>query len=588
MKKITTLLLSVTTSLLLLNCKSEEKKQDFSSLTENYFDDKNAMNPLDATQSGQNQYNDQLQFEMTDSFRKSQEAFFDKYQTALKGFAIEDLSEEEKNSYEIIKWEVEIGKDLLKQPTNLLPVHQFWGTHLTMGQFAGGTGAQPFKTEQDYTNFLKRMDKYAVWIDSAMVYMKKGMAKGVVLPKSLTVKLIPQFAEMATPKIEDNLFYSSIILLPTTFPDRIKNELTAKYTATINNKLIPQYKKMADFLNKEYLPASRATSGIGSLPFGKELYATYVKQWTTTDMTPEQIHELGLKEVARLNAEMEKVKTQVGFKGTLLEFFEVVRNKKELKPFTKPEEVIANFQSIYTRIKPNVDKLFALQPKTKFEIRRTEAFREKTASAEYNQGTADGSRPGIFYVPIPDVANYNMYGDEDLFLHEAVPGHHFQISLQQENENLPDFRKFNWFGAYGEGWALYTESLGKELGLYQDPYQYFGMLGNEMHRAVRLVVDTGLHSKGWTRAQAIQYSLANEAESEASIIPEIERYMAIPGQALSYKIGQLKILELRKKAETKMGAKFDIKKFHEKVLESGVMPLAILENKINAWIPKSN
>ncbi|MFV8360468.1 DUF885 domain-containing protein [Flavobacterium sp. LS1P3] len=584
MKKITTLLLSVTTSLLLVNCKSEDKKQDFNSLTKNYFDDKNAMSPLDATQSGQNQYNDQLQFEMTDSFRKSQEAFFNKYQSALQNITVEDLSDEEKNSYEIIKWEVEIGKDLLKQPTNLLPVHQFWGTHLTMGQFAGGTSAQPFKTEKDYTNFLKRMDKYAVWIDSAMVYMKKGLDKGVVLPKSLTVKLIPQFAEMATPNIEDNLFYSAIKLMPASFPDSIKEDLTAKYTSTINTKLIPQYKKMADFLNKEYLPASRTTSGIGSLPFGKELYATYVKQWTTTEMTPEQIHELGLKEVARLTSEMEKVKTQVGFKGTLIEFFEEVRNKKELKPFTKPEEVIANFQSIYTRIKPNVDKLFALQPKTKFEIRRTEAFREKTASAEYNQGTADGTRPGIFYVPIPEVANYNMYGDEDLFLHEAIPGHHFQISLQQENESLPDFRKFNWFGAYGEGWALYTESLGKELGLYQDPYQYFGMLGNEMHRAVRLVVDTGLHSKGWTREQAIKYSLANEAESEASIIPEIERYMAIPGQALSYKIGQLKIMELRKKAETKMGTKFDIKKFHEKVLESGVMPLALLEMKINAWI----
>ena len=584
MKKITTLLLSVAASLLLVNCKSEEKKQDFSSLTKNYFDDKNAMNPLDATQSGQNQYNDQLQFEMTDSFRKSQEAFFNKYQSALQNIAFKDLSEEEKNSYEIIKWEVEIGKDLLKQPTNLLPVHQFWGTHLTMGQFAGGTGAQPFKTEKDYTNFLKRMEKYSVWIDSAMVYMKKGIAKGVVLPKSLTVKLIPQFAEMATPNIEDNLFYSAIKLMPASFPDGIKEDLTAKYTATINTKLIPQYKKMADFLSKEYLPASRATSGIGSLTFGKDLYATYVKQWTTTEMTPGQIHALGLKEVARLNAEMEKVKTQVGFKGTLLEFFEEVRNKKELKPFTKPEEVIANFQSIYARIKPNVDKLFALQPTTKFEIRRTEAFREKTASAEYNQGTADGTRPGIFYVPIPDVANYNMYGDEDLFLHEAIPGHHFQISLQQENQSLPDFRKFNWFGAYGEGWALYTESLGKELGLYQDPYQYFGMLGNEMHRAVRLVVDTGLHSKGWTREQAIKYSLANEAESEASIIPEIERYMAIPGQALSYKIGQLKIMELRKKAESKMGTKFDIKKFHEKVLESGVMPLALLEKKINAWI----
>ena len=584
MRKITAIFITITTSLLLVNCKSEDKKEDFNSLTKNYFDDKNALNPLDATQSGQYEYNDQLQFEMTDSFRKSQEAFFDKYKTALQTIEVENLSEEEKNSYEIIKWEVEIGKDLLKQPTNLMPVHQFWGTHLTMGQFAGGTSAQPFKTEKDYTNFLKRMDKYSVWIDSAMVYMKKGMAKGIVLPKALTEKIIPQFAEMATPKIEDNLFYSAIKLMPASFSDDVKKDLTTKYTATINEKLIPQYKKMADFLTKEYLPASRATSGIGSLPFGKGLYATYVKQWTTTEMTPEEIHKLGLKEVARLHAEMEKVKNQVGFKGTLLEFFEEVRNKKELKPFKKPEEVIANFQSIYARIKPNVDKLFALQPKTKFEIRRTEAFREKTASAEYNQGTADGLRPGIFYVPIPDVANYNLYGDEDLFLHEAIPGHHFQISLQQENNSLPDFRKFNWFGAYGEGWALYTESLGKELGLYQDPYQYFGMLGNEMHRAVRLVVDTGLHSKGWTREQAIQYSLENEAESKASIIPEIERYMAIPGQALSYKIGQLKIMELRKKAEVKMGTKFDIKKFHEKVLESGVMPLALLEKKINAWI----
>ena len=584
MKKTIALFFTVFTSLLFVNCKPDDKKQDFSSLTKSYFDDKNSLDPLGATQSGQNQYNDQLQFEMTDSYRKSQTAFFDKYATALTTIAKDKLTEEEKNSYEIIKWEVEIGQSLLKQPTNLLPVHQFWGTHLTMGQFAGGTSAQPFKTEQDYNNFLKRMDKYAVWIDSAMVYMKKGISKGVVLPKSLTVKLIPQFAGMATATIEDNLFYSAIKLMPASFPESIKKDLTVKYSATINDKLIPQYKKMADFLKKEYLPASRATSGIGSLPFGKDLYATYVKQWTTTDMTPEAIHELGLKEVARLTAEMEKVKTQVGFKGTLIEFFEEVRNKKELKPFTKPEEVIANFQSIYTRIKPNVDKLFALQPQTKFEIRRTEAFREQTASAEYNQGTADGTRPGIFYVPIPDVANYNMYGDEDLFLHEAIPGHHFQISLQQENKSLPDFRKFNWFGAYGEGWALYTESLGKELGLYQDSYQYFGMLGNEMHRAVRLVVDTGLHAKGWTREQAIKYSLANEAESEASIIPEIERYMAIPGQALSYKIGQLKIMELRKKAETKMGSKFDIKKFHEKVLESGVMPLALLENKINAWI----
>ncbi|MBX9886340.1 MAG: DUF885 domain-containing protein [Flavobacteriaceae bacterium] len=587
MKKTSVIATAILFSILMVNCKSESKKIDFGSITNQYFDDKNALDPLSATQNGQNQYNDQLQFEMSDSFRQAQFAFFDKYDKTLDTIDSKNLPDEEKNSYEIIKWEVAVGKELLNEPTNLIPVHQFWGTHLTMGQFAGGSSAQPFKTEKDYTNFLKRMDLYSVWIDSAIVYMKKGIAKKAVLPRSLTVKMIPQFDEMATPNIEDNLFYSAIKIMPDSFSDETKKELTIKYSAMINNKLIPQYKKMATFLKTEYLPASRATSGIGSLPYGQKLYAAYVKQWTTTAMTPAEIHELGLNEVARLTAEMEKVKKQVGFEGTLLEFFEYVRNKPELKPFAKPEEVIANFERIYSVIKPNVDKLFSLQPKTKFEIRRTEAFREKTASAEYNQGAADGSRPGVFYVPIPDVKEYNMYGDEDLFLHEAIPGHHFQISLQQENASLPDFRKYNWFGAYGEGWALYTESLGKELGLYQDPYQYFGMLGNEMHRAVRLVVDTGLHSKGWTREQAIKYSLENEAESEASITTEIERYMAIPGQALSYKIGQLKIMELRKRAQDKMGKQFDIKKFHEKVLESGVMPLALLESKIDAWIAEN-
>ena len=586
MKKTASFLFLILVSVALVNCKSE-KKQDFTALTNSYFDDKNALNPLGATQSGQNEYNDQLVFEMTDSYRKAQADFYAKYETALTTIDESKLSEEEKNSYEIIKWEIEVGKEVLKQPTNLMPINQFEGTHLIIGQFAGGTSAQPFKTEKDYTNFLKRMDLYSVWIDSAMVYMKKGMSKGVILPKALTAKMIPQFEGMATAKVEDNLFYSAIKLMPATFSDAIKKDLTAKYTAEINEKLVPQYKKMTDFLKNEYLPASRTTSGIGSLPFGKDLYAAYAKQWTTTAMTPDEIHNLGLKEVARLNAEMEKVKTQVGFKGTLKAFFEEVRNKPELKPFKKPEEVIANFEKIYARMKPNVDKLFSLQPKSKFEIRRTEAFREQSASAEYMPGTADGSRPGIFYVPIPDVAEYNLYGDEDLFLHEAIPGHHFQVSLQQENKILPDFRKYNWFGAYGEGWALYTESLGKELGMYQDPYQYFGNLGNEMHRAVRLVVDTGMHSKKWTREQAIQYSLENEAESEASIVAEIERYMAIPGQALSYKIGQLKIIELRKKAETKMGAKFDIKKFHEKVLESGVLPLALLEKKIDNWISET-
>jgi len=253
-------------------------------------------------------------------------------------------------------------------------------------------------------------------------------------------------------------------------------------------------------------------------------------------MTAEEIHNLGLQEVARLRSEMEKVKAEIGYDGDLKSFFDFVRNKKELMPFSDPKQVIDNFNAIHQKMLPQLDKLFDLRPKTPFEVRRTEAFREKSAS------------------------------------------------LQQENTDLPSFRKTLWYSAYGEGWALYCESLGKELGLYQDPYQYFGMLGAEMHRAIRLVVDTGIHSKGWSREKAIQYSLDNEAESEASIISEIERYMANPGQALSYKIGQLKIRELRARAEQKMGANFDIKKFHNIVLESGCVPLKILEDKVDAWI----
>ncbi len=584
MKKLNTISVIVLLSLLVVNCKSEKKEQNFKAITDAYFDGKNELNPLDATQNGQNEYNDKLVFEMTDSYRKKQAAFYDKFENELTTIDTTALSAEEKNSYDIIKWEVAVGKDLLKYDTNLMPIHQFWGTHLTMGQYAGGTSAQPFKTEKDYKNFLKRMDLFAVWVDSAMVYMKKGIDKGMVLPKALTVKMIPQFESMVTPNVEDNLFYSALKAFPKEITTDQQETLKKEYAATIKEKLEPQFKKITAFLKNEYLPASRTTSGIGSLPNGKELYKVYAKQWTTTTKTPDEIHALGLKEVARIKAEMEKVKDQVGFKGTINEFFEHVRTKPELMSFKTPEEVIANFEKIHQTIKPNVDKLFSLQPKCPFQIKRTEAFREKTASAEYSQGTADGSRPGVFYVPIPDVKAYNYYGDEDLFLHEAIPGHHFQISLQQENNELPNFRKFAWFGAYGEGWALYTESLGKELGLYIDPYQYFGMLGNEMHRAVRLVVDTGIHNKGWTREQAIKYSLDNEAESEAGIIAEIERYMAIPGQALSYKMGQLKILELRKKAQDKLKDKFDIKVFHQKILESGVLPLALLEKKINNWI----
>ncbi len=567
--------------------KESEKKGDFSALTKSYFDDKNKLSPLDATFNGQNQFNAELQLEMTESFRTDQKRLLEKYETALQQIDTSDLNAEEKISYEIIKWELEIGREQTKFPTHLMPVNQFWGTYLTMGQLASGQSAQPFRTVKDYENFHSRMEKYSVWLDSAMVNMRKGIAQKVVLPKALTLKTIPQFENMISASVEENLFYSTIKTLPDDFSQADKNRLADAYAKTINEKLLPKFREMVSFLKTDYLAASRTSSGINAFEFGPELYQHHIKQWTTTLMTADEIHNLGLSEVARITAEMEKVKTQTGFKGTIREFFDHVRSKKELMPFKSAEEVIANFKAIHARIKPNVDKLFSLQPKMPFEVRRTESFREKSASAEYSQGAVDGSRPGIFYVPIPNVATYNYYADEDLFLHEAIPGHHFQIALQQENKDLPDFRKYNWFGAEGEGWALYTESLGKELGLYTDPYQYFGMLSSEMHRAIRLVVDTGIHSKGWSREKAIQYSLENEAESEEGITAEIERYMAIPGQALSYKIGQLKIIELRKRAETQLGDKFDIKQFHTQILESGLMPLALLEKKIDGWIKRT-
>lgn len=555
----------------------------FITLLAHYYDDGLKLNPLAATFQGDNRYNDTLPNFLSDAYKKELVNYYEMYLERAEKFDNSKLSESEQMSKAILKWECEINLEGLAFE-NYTPVDQMWSMNLMMGQLAGGTSAQPFKTTDDYVNWSKRLEDYVVWLRSAKTKMQAGIKAKNVLPKSLIKKVLPQLASVADAKLENNLFYSPIKNFPADFSESDKLRLTEVYTNIINNKIIPAYKDLHDFMATEYMNAGRETSGIQGIPDGDAFYAHQIKLYTTTNLTADEIHEIGLKEVARISAEMENVKKQVGFKGDLKAFFNEVRTKKELMPFTEPQQVIENFNDIHKKMMPKVNALFSKQPKTPFEVRRTEAFREASASAEYNPGSLDGTRPGIFYVPIPDVTSYNTYSDEDLFLHEAIPGHHFQISLTQENESLPQFRKTLWYSAYGEGWALYTESLGKELGLYTDPYQYFGMLGAEMHRAVRLVVDTGLHSKGWSREKAIQYSLDNEAESEASITAEIERYMANPGQALSYKIGQLKIMELRAKAEANLGKDFDIKVFHEKVLEVGCVPLALLEEKIMNWI----
>lgn len=589
MKKI--VLFSFVLALTFTSCKKEVKKIDkeatsiaFNELLKNFNEESYKFFPLNATFAGDNRFNDQLPNDLTDEFKEKLISFYQNTKNSLAAFKDENLSDSEKMSKAVLNWDCDINIARLGFREDLTPINQMWTMNLSFGQLASGAGAQPFETVEDYNNWLKRVDSYLDWLNSAEERMKEGIKLGHVLPKSLIKKVIPQLASQTGDNVEEHLFYQPIKNLPDNFSDDDKAALTKSYKDMVQNKIVPAYKKLHQFMSTEYLDAGRASSGIADTPNGKAYYDHQIKTYTTTDMTAEQVHQLGLKEVARIRAEMEKVKSEVGFKGDLKAFFDHVRENKELMPFTDAQQVIDNFNSIHKKMIPQVEKLFDLKPQTPFEVRRTEAFREASASAEYNPGSIDGTRPGIFYAPVPDASKYNVLQDEALFLHEAIPGHHYQISLTQENKDLPDFRKTLWYSAYGEGWALYTESLGKELGLYTDPYQYFGMLSMEMHRAIRLVVDTGMHAKGWSREKAIQYSLDNEAESEASITREIERYMANPGQALSYKVGQLKIQELRAKATKELGDKFDIKEFHNQVLETGCIPLQLLENKIDKWI----
>jgi uncharacterized protein (DUF885 family) len=556
---------------------------------EKYHEESLQLFPLNATYEGDNRYNDLLPVDFSDSYREKQKSFFQGYLDQLTKYDRDKLSETDKLSYDIFKYSMDTYLEGFKFPDNYIPFNQFYALPITMGQLGSGESAQPFKTVKDYDDWIKRVNAFSIWADSSIVYFRKGIAANFVLPKSLVEKIIPQFRSLVTDSahVKDNLFYSPVKKIPDSFSVADKKRLTDAYTMLVNEQLSPAYKKLADFLQNEYLPKTRTTSGIGSLPDGKAYYEYLVRNQTTTTKTPEEVYTIGLSEVKRIRSIMDSVKNAVGYKGDLPAFFEYMKNDKKFMPYKTAAEVLAAFHTIHETMKPNLEKMFNHVPKTKFEIKQTEAFRAASASAEYNQGSADGTRPGIFYVPILDATKFNTTsGMESLFLHEAIPGHHYQISLQQEDTTLPKFRRFGGQNAYVEGWALYCESLGKELGLFTDPYQYMGALGDEMHRAIRLVVDVAIHTKGMTREEAIKYMMDNEAISEQGATAEIERYMAIPGQALGYKIGALKIRELRTKYEKELGDKFKIASFHDEVLKDGSMPLALLEKKMDEWEKK--
>ena len=552
------------------------------SLYAQYWEEHARLFPLDATASGDYRYNDLMTITIAPSFRDSLQRFYEKYRSGILKADTTVMNEDQMMSYRIFLYEMNMGIEGLKYPTHYLPFNQFWGLTLDLGQLGSGSGNQPFRNPKDYDDFLKRLSVFPAWCDTAIANMREGISKGWVLPKALVVKILPQLKAMLVP-VEQSTFYGAVRAIPDSFSATEKKRITAEYRHAIDSVVFPSYKKLYDFMSGEYLAKSRATSGIGDIPQGKEYYQYQIKYWTTTDLTADSIYHLGENEVARIGTEMNHVKDETGFKGDMQAFFSFLNKDAAFFPFKTPQNVIDSFWNIKKAEDPALKRLFNHVPKTPFTIRQTEAFRAASASAEYNPASEDGSRPGIFYVPILNAAKYNAVGMETLFLHEAIPGHHYQISLQQEDKSLPKFRRFIWYGAYGEGWALYSESLGKELGLYTNPYQYFGHLSDAMHRAIRLVVDAGLHSKGMTREQAIDYMMAHEATTRDAATAEIERYMAIPGQALSYKIGELAIRSERSKYEQQLGEKFNLAAFHDEVLNGGCLPLDLLSEKLKTW-----
>jgi uncharacterized protein (DUF885 family) len=479
-----------------------------------------------------------------------------------------------------------LSKELMDL-TVVRPINHFFGFHTFYPSFASGTGAAPFKTLADYENNLKRHKQFIVLMDRSIGRFREGQASGVVETKLTINNVIEQLNTQLAQKTEDSPYYGPVKKFPDGISDADKTRLTAEYRDIIENGIYPSYVRLRDYLRDDYLKDARAGVGLSYMKGGEKLYAYMIEQTTTLPLKADEIHNLGLSEVTRIKTGMEDVKKEVGFTGTLAQFFDHLRNDPKFKPASR-EALTQGYYDIGKAVDAQISTQFKHLPKAPLEIRPYEEFREKfEAGGSYQGGTPDGTRPGIFYFNAYDLSSRTTPGMSTLYLHEGAPGHHFQISIAQENEALPAFIRFGGNTAYVEGWALYSETLGYEMGFYKDPYQRFGTLSDEMLRAMRLVVDTGLHSKGWTRDQAIEYMLANSDMGKTDATAEVERYIAIPSQALAYKIGALTIQRLKAKAKAELGDKFDVREFHNQILNTGALPLAILEKKIDGWIAAS-
>lgn len=546
------------------------------------------LNPNMALSRGDMRYADQIGNNLTDEYEAAAKAAAEKNLAGLANIDRSKLNETDQLAYDVFaysnKQTLKNYSDAIRPIIRARPMNHFYGPHTGYPTFSSGKGTAPFKTLADYDNALKRHTQYPGVIDAAIARFREGKANGYVETKLTVTNMIAQIDAQLAQSVEDSSYFGPINMMPASFTPADKTRLEAAYRAAIARDIRPSLVKLRDYLKNDYLPSAREGVGLMHMKNGAAFYQHLMDQTLTIHMTPDEVHNLGLSEVARIKKGMEDVRTEVGFKGDLNAFFDYLRTDPKFKKPSR-EALTQGYYDIGKTVDTKIGALFSTIPKTKLEIRPYEEFREKyEAGGSYNRGTPDGSRPGIFYFNAYNLPERTTPGMTTLYLHEGAPGHHFQNSLAQENTALPNFLRFGGFTAFGEGWGLYAETLGHEMGLYKDPYQRFGTLSAEMHRAMRLVVDTGIHAKGWTRDQAVQYMLDNSNMGRSNVEAEVDRYIAIPSQALAYKIGALTMLRLRDKAQKALGPKFDIKDFHDQILMTGRLPLEILEAKIDRWI----
>ncbi|HXI00094.1 MAG TPA: DUF885 domain-containing protein [Sphingobacteriaceae bacterium] len=559
----------------------------FNSLLDNYYEETLKLNPLSATQRGDDRYNDLLPNTISAPYLKIVHDMQIKYQSRLAAFKRESLSSFDKISFDMMSLEIKQALEREKFHGEYIPFSQYTGLPVTLPSFGSGKGIQPFKTVTDYYNWLKRIDVFTSFSDTAIANFNKGIAIGMILPQALVIKMIPQMEAHAVTDTNKNIFYGPVKDFPASFTETEKSAIRLAYQNAISTKIIPGYKKLADYLKNVYLPKSLNTSGINFLPNGDAMYQHAVGVYTATNKKPEEIYQTGLKEVNRITKAITLLKDKTGFRGTTDSLFRFMKMDKRFFPFKDDEQILNSYRSISSRIQPNLRKLFNIVPKAAFEVKSIEKFKVATSAANYQRGSEDGSRPGYFNVPIVNAEKYSILNLENLFLHEAIPGHHYQLSLQQENQLLPKLRKFATYSVFSEGWALYAESLGSELGLYTDPYQQISALSSELFRAVRLVVDVSLHTGRMTREEAIKYMVETAGLDTQRATSETERYMANPAQALSYKTGELKIKEMKMNYQKMLGKKFDTKSFHDAILLGGSMPLNVFETYMNEWVTRN-